>query len=191
LAVDHCKGTNYSAKYSIKGLVLTMLYGALFGGLGWGFSVFFQSLHLTALQYVGLSVFCLLIGLDLKAWSYFAGKNGDVLWSAILGATGDASLAASGAALGAGINVKNSPLGLKDIRVNNNAEGSSESDSPDGNANKETSNPYDLEPTHSQTKSNREMNAFTDKIRSDGYIKEPIKYVDIMAIKMLLMGIID
>lgn len=68
--------------------------GALFGGLGWEFSVVFQALHLTFMQYVGLSVFCILIGLDLKVWSYSAGKPGDVIRSAILGTLGDTAYVA-------------------------------------------------------------------------------------------------
>lgn len=46
------------------------------------------------MQYVGLSVFCILIGLDLKVWSYSAGKPGDVIWSAILGTLGDTAYVA-------------------------------------------------------------------------------------------------
>lgn len=121
LLVDHVRGTNYSANYSLGGLFLTMIYGALLSGLGLAFSIGFQALHLTCLQYVGLSVFCILIGLDLKACSYFTGKSGDVIWSAILGPLGDASLVAGGSAIGAGINAKNSPLGLKNFRVNNDS----------------------------------------------------------------------
>jgi len=66
------------------------------------------------MQYVGLSVFLILIGLDLKIWSYFEGKSGDVIWSAILGTLGDTSYVAGGAAGGAAVNTRNNPLGLHD-----------------------------------------------------------------------------
>ena len=36
----------------------------------------------------------------------------------------------------------------------------------------------DLEPTHNQTKSNRQMNKLIEQIKKDGGIKEPIKYVE-------------
>ena len=109
--VDTFRGTNYSAGYSLKGLICSVALGALLGGLGWEFSVAFQAMHLTFMQYVGLSVFLILIGLDLKVWSYFEGKSGDVIWSAILGTLGDTSYVAGGAALGAAVNAGNNPLG--------------------------------------------------------------------------------
>lgn len=40
-----------------------------------------------------------------------------------------------------------------------------------------TANPYDLQPTHSQTLSNKKMNALIDDIKVNG-IREPIKYVE-------------
>jgi RHS repeat-associated protein len=112
--VDTVKGTNYSAGFNLKDLICSVALGALLGGLGWEFSVAFQSMHLTLMQYVGLSVFLILIGLDLKVWSYFEGKSGDVIWSAILGTLGDTSYVAGGAAVGAAVNARNNPLGLHD-----------------------------------------------------------------------------
>ncbi len=109
--VDTVKGTNYSAGFNLKDLICSVALGALLGGLGWEFSVAFQAMHLTLMQYVGLSVFLILIGLDLKVWSYFEGKSGDVIWSAILGTLGDVSYVAGGASVGAAVNARNNPLG--------------------------------------------------------------------------------
>ena len=97
---DKSQGTNYAANYSLKGLILSTIFGALLGGFGWGFSTVFQALSLTVGQYIGLSVFCFLLGLDLKVWAYFEGKSGDFLWSSILNSLGDVSWVASGAAAG-------------------------------------------------------------------------------------------
>lgn len=112
--IDAHSGTNYSAGFSLTGLICSIIYGALLGGLGLGFSIAFKALHLTFMQYIGLSVFCILIGLDLKVWSYFEGKSGDVILSAILGTLGDTSYVAGGAAVGTAVNARNNPLGLHD-----------------------------------------------------------------------------
>lgn len=120
--IDAHSGTNYSAGFSLTGLICSMIYGALLGGLGWEFSIAFKALHLTFMQYIGLSVFCILIGLDLKVWSYFEGKSGDVIWSAILGTLGDTSYVAGGAAVGAAVNARNNPLGLHNYGGSNTGE---------------------------------------------------------------------
>ena len=51
-----------------------------------------------------------------------------------------------------------------------------------------TANPYELEPTHPQTKSNRQMNKLTEQIKSDGKIKETIKYVEYNGKKYVVDG---
>ena len=51
-----------------------------------------------------------------------------------------------------------------------------------------TANPYELEPTHPQTKSNRQMNKLTEQIKADGKIKETIKYVEYKGKKYVVDG---
>ena len=51
-----------------------------------------------------------------------------------------------------------------------------------------TANPYELEPTHPQTKSNRQMNKLIEQIKSDGKIKETIKYVEYNGKKYVVDG---
>lgn len=55
------------------------------------------------------------------------------------------------------------------------------------NANYQEVNPKDLEPTHNQTKSNRQMNKLIDQIRQNG-IQETIKYVTHNGIKYVVDG---
>ena len=43
---------------------------------------------------------------------------------------------------------------------------------------KKTISPFELEPTHPQTKSNRQMRKLIEEIKADGGIKETIKYVE-------------
>jgi len=45
-------------------------------------------------------------------------------------------------------------------------------------AKQEIISPYDLEPTHNQTKSRRQMDKFLKDVQKDGTIREPIKYVE-------------
>ena len=133
---DKSQGTNYAANYSLKGLILSTIFGALLGGFGWGFSTVFQALSLTVGQYIGLSVFCFLLGLDLKVWAYFEGKSGDFLWSSILNSLGDVSWVASGAAAGgAASTTKTNPLGNRDYgNGNTNASGNGDCLREDSNS---------------------------------------------------------
>ena len=48
---------------------------------------------------------------------------------------------------------------------------------PGGDGGTKTTNPYNLKPTHSQTLSNKQMNALVEDIEKNG-IQNPIKYVD-------------
>ena len=48
-------------------------------------------------------------------------------------------------------------------------------------------NPYELHSTHSQTKSNRQMNKLISEIRENG-ITEPIKYVEYNGVKYIVDG---
>ena len=58
-----------------------------------------------------------------------------------------------------------------------NVNGEAENNAGGGESGASTSSPYDLKPTHSQTLSNKQMNALTDDIKVNG-IQEPIKYVE-------------
>ena len=58
-----------------------------------------------------------------------------------------------------------------------NVKGEAENNAGGGESGASTSSPYDLKPTHSQTLSNKQMNALTDDIKVNG-IQEPIKYVE-------------
>lgn len=53
---------------------------------------------------------------------------------------------------------------------------------------RKTASPYDLEPTHPQTKSNRQMNKLTEQINADCEIKETIKYVEYNGKKYVVDG---
>ncbi len=58
----------------------------------------------------------------------------------------------------------------------------------DGNGiGSEKVNPYELTPTHAQTKSNRQMNKLISGIREEGII-EPIKYVEYNGVKYVVDG---
>ena len=52
----------------------------------------------------------------------------------------------------------------------------------------DTENPNNLEPTHSQTKSNRQMNTLIEQIKKDGKINETIKYVEYNGKKYVVDG---
>ncbi len=56
------------------------------------------------------------------------------------------------------------------------------------NAEYETVSPNALNPTHNQTKSNRQMQKLTEQIKNDGGIKESIKYVEYNGNKYVVDG---
>ena len=55
-------------------------------------------------------------------------------------------------------------------------------------AKQEIISPYDLEPTHNQTKSRRQMDKFLKDVQKDGTIREPIKYVEYNGKKYVVDG---
>lgn len=56
------------------------------------------------------------------------------------------------------------------------------------NAKHEMISPYDLEPTHNQTKSRRQMDKFVKDVQRDGEIREPLKYVEYKGKKYVVDG---
>ena len=109
---DGYAGTNYSKNFSWQNLIVSVIMGAFLGGIGWEFSTFFQILNLTRLQFIGLSVICALVGLDLKYLSYQSNKSGDILWSAIFSTLGDVALVGMGASAASAVSAGSNPLKL-------------------------------------------------------------------------------
>ena len=96
--LDASTGSNRLSKYSISGLVYSMLVGFMMGGIAFELGAIFASLGLSFLQYLLISIVCAVIGIGLK----YAGdrlKQSDYTGIGIVVSTlGDVGLVAAFAA---------------------------------------------------------------------------------------------
>ena len=150
--LDLTTGSHRLEKYSINGLIYSMLYGALLGAIGWEFAAFFSALNLMPIQFIGISILFAILGIECKYWGYEALNSGNVIAGTILNTIGDVAFAGGFAAASAAITKNTNPLGLNNNDIYSTDDSNNLAENNDGqvikNADRSGTALYRTDPFH-------------------------------------------